>query len=405
MGEVRNIRIQIGYQAYVVDFLVLDIPIDYELPLLLGRVFLRTCRAIIDIGRRTMSIDDRLCDIPTSLNQEPTHTWKILRLMKKKIGLVALKWVVMRTVSKCNSKTPIGEMNAMECTRRLKVTGHGTPSLRKLKKVHTQTRYAKQNDKGTINYSLQQVTNANLRWRDLSCMERHAYSESFDETLKDLIKMEYLHNDRDVFVDYSRERALAIEGDVYPEWCLEFFSTMYFKKGVDRTKLMTEKCVWFRLYRLEVDHKLFDHNEYWKKIGKPTKTNKRTSLIREPLMQIMHWLIIGALVHRLGSKERCQTKELWMMGAFEDACGINVAWVIDEYLYKSASGIKENSDICGGDGYFSSSIPNLGGTSIVPSSGYEVGGSLGAMQDEDDDDAFMREQRTHMDDDMGSEED
>ncbi|GJT01007.1 hypothetical protein Tco_0822176 [Tanacetum coccineum] len=36
MGEVKNARIQIGYQAYVVDLLILDIPVDPELPLLLG---------------------------------------------------------------------------------------------------------------------------------------------------------------------------------------------------------------------------------------------------------------------------------------------------------------------------------------------------------------------------------
>ncbi|GKB49243.1 hypothetical protein Tco_0899996 [Tanacetum coccineum] len=58
MGEVRNVRIQIRYQAYLVDFLVLDIPVDKKLPLLLGRPFLRACGVVIDIGRGTMSIDD-----------------------------------------------------------------------------------------------------------------------------------------------------------------------------------------------------------------------------------------------------------------------------------------------------------------------------------------------------------
>ncbi|GJU45131.1 retrovirus-related pol polyprotein from transposon TNT 1-94 [Tanacetum coccineum] len=58
MGEVKNVRIQVGYQAYVVDLLVLDIPVDPELPLLLGRPFLRTCSAIIDMGRCTLCIDD-----------------------------------------------------------------------------------------------------------------------------------------------------------------------------------------------------------------------------------------------------------------------------------------------------------------------------------------------------------
>ncbi|GJT99435.1 putative ribonuclease H-like domain-containing protein [Tanacetum coccineum] len=58
MGEVRNVRIQIGYQAYLVDFLVLDILIDKELSLLLGHPFLRTCGPVIDMRCGTLSIDD-----------------------------------------------------------------------------------------------------------------------------------------------------------------------------------------------------------------------------------------------------------------------------------------------------------------------------------------------------------
>ncbi|GKB75994.1 retrovirus-related pol polyprotein from transposon TNT 1-94 [Tanacetum coccineum] len=57
MGEVKNVRIQKGYQAYVVDLLILDIPVDPKLPLLLGRPFLRTCGDIIDMGRGTLCID------------------------------------------------------------------------------------------------------------------------------------------------------------------------------------------------------------------------------------------------------------------------------------------------------------------------------------------------------------
>ena len=58
MGEVKNVRVQVGYQAFLADFLVLNIPEDKELPLLLGRTFLRTCGAIIDMGRGTMTISD-----------------------------------------------------------------------------------------------------------------------------------------------------------------------------------------------------------------------------------------------------------------------------------------------------------------------------------------------------------
>nr|GEW53031.1 hypothetical protein [Tanacetum cinerariifolium] len=58
MREVKNRRIQICYQAYVVDLLILDIPVGLKLPLLLGRPFLRTCGAVINMGRGTLYIDD-----------------------------------------------------------------------------------------------------------------------------------------------------------------------------------------------------------------------------------------------------------------------------------------------------------------------------------------------------------
>ncbi|GJV72072.1 hypothetical protein Tco_1492067, partial [Tanacetum coccineum] len=72
------------------------------------------------------------------------------------------------------------------------------------------------------------------------------------------------------------------------------------------------------------------------------------SLIQEPLIRVVHRLIVGALVHRLGSKEICQKRDLWMMNALEDSRGINLAWVIAEHLCKHALGIKENSLICVG---------------------------------------------------------
>nr|GEU54658.1 ribonuclease H-like domain-containing protein [Tanacetum cinerariifolium] len=61
-----------------------------------------------------------------------------------------------------------------------------------------------------------------------------------------------------------------------------------------------------------------------------------------------HFLIVGALVYRLRSKETCQKRDLWMMNALEESRGINLAWVIAEHLCKHAPGLKENSLIYGG---------------------------------------------------------
>nr|GEW97586.1 hypothetical protein [Tanacetum cinerariifolium] len=250
--------------------------------------------------------------------------------------------------------------------------------------------FKKRDKQGTIEYHLQQVKNFNLKWRELPLAERHAYCKrlsklqgkgfgiprvfdgyNIEETLKNKMKYEYLHDDGDVFVDYSWERALSIYGDVYSEWCLEFFSMIYFDKGVDRTKLMTKSCIWFRLYgvkkvltlpefmallglyeedelnhgmfathftKLEVNEKLFNHEAFWQKIRKPTSTNPRTSLIKEPLMRIVHKLLVVSLVHRAGNKERCQKRDMWIMSALEESRGINLAWIIAEHL--AASGLR-----------------------------------------------------------------
>nr|GEX15015.1 hypothetical protein [Tanacetum cinerariifolium] len=247
-----------------------------------------------------------------------------------------------------------------------------------------------------------------------------------------------------------------------------------------------EKCVWFRLCgrepvltlpkftillglyeqsdldhrlfathfnKLVINDKLFDHDAYWRKIGQPTGTNLRMSLIREPLMRVMHRLIVRPLVHRLGSKERCQKRDLWMMNALEGSRGINLAWVIAEHLCKHAQGLKENNliyrvhyvtKIEKSLGYlmneevekclelieyekwttkmlaYELDLENY--TLLRPTlsplrtkeerereqrkePSYKVGGSSRARQDENDDDASMSEQRFHKDDDMGSEED
>ncbi|GJU20379.1 hypothetical protein Tco_1153721 [Tanacetum coccineum] len=194
--------------------------------------------------------------------------------------------------------------------------------------------------------------------------------------------LEYIYEgDGDLFVDYSWERALSIDDEIYPEWVLEFFSTLYFDKDVDRQNLMKEKCIWFRLCghehiltlpefavalglfteeevehrlfevyfgKLEVDDKKFDHKDYWTRVGKPTLTNHKEVLVKEPLMRIVHKVIMGSLVHRVASRERCQKQDLWMMSALEESRGVNLAWIIADHLYKHAPGTKENCVICAG---------------------------------------------------------
>ncbi|GJU24730.1 agenet domain-containing protein [Tanacetum coccineum] len=59
-GKVRNMRLQIGFQACLCGFLVLHILVDQKIPLLVGRSFLPTCGEIIDNGKGIIMIDDKV---------------------------------------------------------------------------------------------------------------------------------------------------------------------------------------------------------------------------------------------------------------------------------------------------------------------------------------------------------
>ncbi|GJT04462.1 hypothetical protein Tco_0838924 [Tanacetum coccineum] len=183
------------------------------------------------------------------------------------------------------------------------------------------------------------------------------------------------------------------------------------------------------LGKLDIDDKLFDHDEYWKKIRKPTGTNRRMSLIQEPLMRVMHRLIVGALVHRLG---RIKENSLIYGGHYVTKIAKSLGYLVKEEVEKCSEPIEcekwttkmlvneldlENytllrptlspplTRVPREQRQEPSSMPSFRGTSIVPSSGYEVGGSSRSIQDEDDEDASMSEQIVHTNDDIGSQED
>ncbi|GKD59244.1 hypothetical protein Tco_1296753 [Tanacetum coccineum] len=91
----------------------------------------------------------------------------------------------------------------------------------------------------------------------------------------------------------------------------------------------------------------------------PITGNKRAITAKDPLMRIVHTIVVGAFVHRTRSRERCQKPDSWLMSMMEEGRFANVAWILAEYLCKKASGIKVNSEICRGH-YVTKIVKSLG---------------------------------------------
>ncbi|XP_074282931.1 uncharacterized protein LOC141607478 [Silene latifolia] len=55
LGVLEDVSVRIGKLLIPVDFIVLDIPEDSYTPIILGRPFLHTAHAIIDVGAKTLT--------------------------------------------------------------------------------------------------------------------------------------------------------------------------------------------------------------------------------------------------------------------------------------------------------------------------------------------------------------
>ncbi|GKB66583.1 putative transcription factor C2H2 family protein [Tanacetum coccineum] len=60
-GILTNVLCQVGVTTLIAKFLILDIPIDRNLPIVVGRGFLRTIRAIVNTPERLFSTFDGFC--------------------------------------------------------------------------------------------------------------------------------------------------------------------------------------------------------------------------------------------------------------------------------------------------------------------------------------------------------
>lgn len=69
-GIIEDLLVKVGKFVFTVDFVVLDMKEDEDLPIILGRPFLRTARALIDIhdSKITLRVEDE--EVTFGVNQK-----------------------------------------------------------------------------------------------------------------------------------------------------------------------------------------------------------------------------------------------------------------------------------------------------------------------------------------------
>ncbi|GKC21406.1 hypothetical protein Tco_1023556 [Tanacetum coccineum] len=74
MGLLKDVLCQVGVTTIIAKFLILDIPVDKEVPILVGRGFLATCGSILNTKDRVTSTFDGICHQTFRVAQTSVNT-------------------------------------------------------------------------------------------------------------------------------------------------------------------------------------------------------------------------------------------------------------------------------------------------------------------------------------------
>ena len=92
-GIVKDVLIQVGHLTFLVDFMIVDMEEDTEVPIILGRPFLATLQALKDMKERKLTLkagEEELMIKTFSIKEEHTLP-NVTHALSIKLKLVTMK--------------------------------------------------------------------------------------------------------------------------------------------------------------------------------------------------------------------------------------------------------------------------------------------------------------------------
>ncbi|GJW72052.1 hypothetical protein Tco_0128969 [Tanacetum coccineum] len=216
-------------------------------------------------------------------------------------------------------------------------------------------------------------------------MNRMGCDGEFDDMLR--IKLRVVESNEEIFTFVAWIRAFNINEPIYAELCHEFYLIYEFDKVCANDELQSKKIIKFKLggrahnlTLLEFARRLglyhvdeleedgfdvyfqgglrsddnFNAQEYWLSISREENlglSRSHTSIIRSPVLRVIHKMITYGLCQRTIGYEKIQKNDLWLLSMFDARHQngyANVAWVIARWMKKKGVGTQKESQIfCG----------------------------------------------------------
>ncbi|GJV77775.1 retrotransposon ORF1 [Tanacetum coccineum] len=356
MGLLRDVLCHVGVTTIIAKFLILDMAIDRDTPILVGRGFLYTCGSILNTIDKITSTFDGIChqtfraakasldtaesdsddqeDDPLDRSlalQEVLNPFRKICVWKKVFSFLGLLPVALQHVDWKSDYT--GYFNKKE-------EGDG--------QWHAEIRL-------TDLYGNTIGTND-----DEAGSSRSKRSRQYET-------VEEAETNEEIFTSVAWIRAFNINEPIYSDLCHEFYSTYEFNEVCADDELKTKKIIKFKLggrahsltllefakrlglyHAEELDEEGFDvyfqgglrsdehfnAQEYWLNTSREENlslSRSHAATIRNPVLRVLHKMITYGLCQRTTGYDKIQNNDLWLLSMFDARHQngyANVAWLI-----------------------------------------------------------------------------
>ncbi|GJY93026.1 hypothetical protein Tco_0508808 [Tanacetum coccineum] len=256
MGILTNVFCQVGVTTLIAKFLILDIPIEHDSPIVVGRGFLRTIGAIVNTPERLFSAFDGFCH----------QTFRAARSN------------FMR-----NAESDSDDEEDYQIKRnKFRAPIYGPKPAP----------YLNCNDPDELSIDIQTEV---IKHEDV--LNRMGCNGEIDDMLR--IRLREAGSDEEIFTSVAWIRAFNINEPIYVELCHGFYSTYEFDKVYADDELQSKKIIKFRLGGRAHSLTLL---EFARRLG---------------LYQAVELEEEGFNVYFEGGYDKIQKNDLWLLSMFD----------------------------------------------------------------------------------------
>ncbi|GKA43701.1 retrotransposon ORF1 [Tanacetum coccineum] len=354
VGLLSGVLCQVGVTTIIAKFLILDIPIDRDTPILVGGGFLHTCGGILNTIDSITSTFDGICHqtfraAKTSLDtaESDSDDEEEYAIQRNKFGAPIYGPKPARYLN-CND--PLDQSLALQ---------EVSNSFRKIcvwKKVVSFL--------GSLLVALQHV-----EWKPsyTRCFNRNEDSDGqwhaeirLIDPYGNIYDQDFTMGTHDDEIGSSRTKRSR-----QYETVEEFYSTYEFDEVCADDELKTKKIIMFRLgghahsltllefarrlglyHAEELDEEGFDVRE-----ENLSLSRSHASTIKNPVLRVLHKMITYGLCQRTTGYDKIQKNDLWLLSMFDARHQngyANVAWLIARWINRKGAGTQRESMICYG---------------------------------------------------------